>query len=71
MVRLYEDFREEDINTVKPKDVIVYPSKCTGEDNYLIVSSVEVDERKISGQIASSIGVNRVPLEHILGADNL
>jgi hypothetical protein len=67
MVKLYDkNFKEEDIDNVKPGDVIVYEGKNDCLDNYLVVESVDVKGRKISGQIACTIGVNCVPLEMLV-----
>lgn len=66
MVKLYDNnFRAEDINTVERGDVIVYKSKLKS-DKYLIVSKVDVAERKISGMIASPLSVSCLPLEEIV-----
>lgn len=65
MVKLYDkNFKAEDINSVQPGDVIVYESSFS--DNYLIVSAIDVVTGKISGQLASRVGVNAVSIEDIV-----
>ena len=67
MVELYDhNFTLDDIHNVQPGDVIVYGPKDSQRTNYLIVKDVDVENGKISGQIASRTGVNAVGLDNLV-----
>lgn len=71
MVKLYNrNLTREDINKLEGGDVIVYSSKIFPDNKYLIVSSVNVKSRMISGQIAIPIGVNALSIDDIVEAEH-
>ena len=61
----YMNFKEEDFNDVRHGDVIVYKARIPLL-YYLVVESVDIPNRKIFGEIASTVSVNEVPLENIV-----
>jgi len=51
------------LNELRHGEVVKYSTGVMGYDNYLVVE--EVEDGKVRGQIASSIGVNAVSIEDL------
>jgi len=72
MVKLYDkNLTHKDIEYLEAGDVIVYPSNISKEDNYLIISKIDLEKGIFEGQLAARSGVNNISLTDIVEACDL